>query len=194
VATVKIGTAIAAGLAMVSIVAGCGGSSAPKATPAASYVGMVCTAATDYAHQIKTLTSSVQSKAAANGSNPVAAKSDFVSFVEQFFSYSKQLTSRINAAGTPAVTGGAQIRTASLNALNQLDGEISDAREKAQALSTADPSQMREQAQEIGSQLSADTVAAKAQLTGHQALGVSQLDAAAHNNPSCLSLQNSKTP
>jgi hypothetical protein len=182
---------IAAAVAMP--LAACGGSSSGggaggsggSQTSASSYVHQICISISGFE---KNVTAGEQSlNALSSGGSPNLAK--LKSKVGQFFSSAAKASDtariQIDKAGTPAVQGGAKIRTALLTAFQTFSSSFNTAAKQSRALDANNSKQFQAGTLKLQAQLQQTSQGVSSALNG---LG-SSLDAAAKEDSACAAIE-----
>lgn len=117
-------------------VAGCGGSSSSGVSPAA-YVKSVCTAATSWRDAIQSAGTKLRSGVSTKSLGK--AKTEYVGFVNSLVAATEQAESQLKSAGSPSVSGGAQISGSLVRIFHNAKGALSQAASEAAALPTSSP-------------------------------------------------------
>jgi hypothetical protein len=151
-------------------------------------VHTVCSDVGVFVAKANSLSSQLSSEVTGDSSNMDAVKSNLIAFLSDLAGATKTFMTEMSGAGTPKVSGGAQVRTTLLNAINQLNSDISSAKAKAQGFSTSNSAAFESQVQALANQLSTQTNGLDTTLKGANGMGNSALISAAESDSACSSL------
>jgi hypothetical protein len=167
-------------LAVAAVLAGCGGAS--SVSPA-TYVKSICTALDGWKTRIQAAGSSLQASGLATAS-PANAKAQYLRFVSSLVGATRQTTSSLKAAGTPAVKDGAAIADSLDGAFQRGTQGLSTALSHARAIPTTSTSAFGSAATTVTSEIRA-ALQSIAAITPRSS---PQLRAAAVKEPNCRAL------
>ena len=193
---------VAGALLMALVLAACGGDdnsggdtgSSPGTTASTGTTGGGTVSADEYVHSVCTSMSTwvtdVQNLSNSFGSDvdPTdleATKNAIVDLFGQMVDATDKLISSLQAAGTPDVDNGDQIKAALNDSFTQARQALSDAKDQIANLDTSDPTQFATQLQGIGTAIQSSMSGITGSLSGLQA---PELEQAAANEPACASL------
>jgi hypothetical protein len=179
------GRALRAGALILVLVAavglaGCGGSSSVSPT---AYVKSICTALDNWKQQIQAAGRSLQSSGIATAS-PATAKTQYEGFVTTLVSSTRNTTSALKAAGSPAVKDGGTIAGGLSGAFQRGSQGLAVARSRAAAIPTTSAAAFESAATGVTSQIRS-ALQNIATITPRSS---PQLRAAAAKEPSCRAL------
>jgi hypothetical protein len=192
------------------LLAACGGggssssgssSSVPESPPSSTSSGTVeaktwatnvCQSTLDWVNAVQEKGQSFGSIAGGAGSLD-EAKTAFVSFFDSMITQTQTFLDQLQSAGTPDVEGGDQIVSSLTTGIQEVEDGFKDAKTKAEALPTDDPTAFTTQVTAIGTDM---TTAFDRIGNTFSALQNSELDQQAQDIPACQQLQaaGSSTP
>lgn len=188
----RVRRSAAIGVALLSFVASACGSSSPTPTTslsspsgtsspsaaeqaAAAYVAGFCKAFTDYLKQ-------APQSPLGSGSDLQKLKRFYISFFAGEISATHDLVTKIQALGTPAVPGGAQVSGALIKAFIGLESDSRSLREEAGSLPTSSPPAFNKAVNRLFGQFKQDS---KSTASGNPFQSDPQLLAAFRSSPEC---------
>ena len=131
--TAVIALALPAGAAQVSI---------------KQYVNSVCTSLTTFQDDVEGLSEQFQA-AVASQTDLEVVKSEFVNLFDSLLVTAQNLNADLQAAGTPKIANGGKIASSLRQGISDMESVISDARDDASALSTANRPQFVNEVQDL---------------------------------------------
>ena len=155
-----------------------GGSVSPE-----EYVKSVCTSMSTWVSDVQNLSNSFGSDV--DPTDLEATKNAIVDLFGQMLDATDTLISSLQAAGTPDIDNGDQIKAALSDSFTQARQALSDAKDQIANLDTSDPTQFATQLQGIGTAIQSSMSGITGSLSGLQA---PELEQAAANEPACASL------
>jgi hypothetical protein len=132
-------------LIVVSLVAGCGGSSGSSKVSASNYVKSVCSAILPLERDVVARSQAVN-KPSASATRAKRTLQGFLAAIEQD---SNRALSKIQSAGTPDISNGTTVANSIVQAFTRLRDAIHTAAGKASALPTDSPSKYSTAAQAL---------------------------------------------
>jgi hypothetical protein len=114
------------------------------------------------------------------------AKTAFVSFFDSMIGQTETFLNQLQSAGTPDVEGGDQVASALTTGIQEVEDGFKDAKTKAEALPTDDPTAFTQQVTAIGTDM---TTAFDRIGNTFSALQNSELDQQTKDIPACQQLQ-----
>jgi hypothetical protein len=184
---------IAAAVAMP--LAACGGSSSgggggaggsgPSQTSASSYVHQICTSISGFEKNVTAGEQSLNALSSSGAPNLAKLKTKVGQFFSSAAKASDTARSQIDKAGTPAVAGGAKIRTALLTAFQSFSTSFNSAAKQSKALDAKNPTTFQADTLKLQKQLQQTSQGVSSTLNG---LGTS-LDAAAKEDSACAAIE-----
>jgi hypothetical protein len=169
-------------LAMVAGLTGCGGSSAPAKVTATAYVTAVCGTVGPFEQQ---LTSRSKAFNPSDIKTPAEGRAVLKTFLSGVAADTDKALSRLKAAGTPEVTGGAHIYSQIVSAFTSLDTTMKQAAGDAAKLPTTTNAAFKTAATSLVS-----TVRGSLKTIGPSLRGLKSaaLIKAARKSPACVKL------
>jgi hypothetical protein len=161
-----------------------GGSSGSSNVSAATYVKSVCTALGPAIQDIKAKQGALAALATSN--DPAQVKTGLQDFISTAASDLGGAIPKLQAAGTPNISGGSTIQSALVTAFTQLKSALDAASTQAGSLPTNDPNAFKSGAATLGATLQSSLAGIQSGLAG---LKAPQLAAAAKAEPACTSLK-----
>jgi hypothetical protein len=171
---------------------GSGGSSSAAAggtVDSRTWATNVCQSTLDWVNAVQQKGQSFGSIASGAGSLD-EAKTAFVSFFDQMIGQTETFLNELKSAGTPDVEGGDQIASALTTGIQEVEDGFTDAKTKAQALPTDDPTAFTQQVTAIGTDM---TTAFDRIGNTFSALQNSELDQQTKDIPACQQLQSASS-
>jgi hypothetical protein len=183
---------IAAAVAMP--LAACGGSSSggghaagggSSQTSASSYVHQICTSISGFEKNVTDGEQSLNKLSQSPTPNLSKLKKQVGTFFSSAANASDTARTQIDKAGTPAVQGGAKIRTALLTAFKSFSTSFNSAAKQSKALDATNPTTFQADTVKLQQQLQKTSQGVSTTLNG---LGTS-LDAAAKEDSACAAIE-----
>ncbi len=168
-------------LAMTAVLAGCGGSSSSKVSPAA-YVKSICSTVGPFERSVQARSSALNLSSITDATH---GKQALQSFLNDVVADTDKAVSQLKAAGTPDVNNGQKISTALVGAFTQLRGALHQAATNAGSLPTSSPQAFKTAAQSLGNTVKGSMTSIGSSLQGLQS---PDLEKAAAKEPSCKTL------
>jgi hypothetical protein len=171
-------------LFVISLCAGCGGSSKSKSSASkvkpSAYVAAVCSAISPLERDVVTRSSALNSTTATNATQAKRTLQGFLTAVE---GDSEHALTQIKSAGTPDISNGEAVAGTIVRAFTQLRDAMKSAAAKATSLPTDSAASFKTAAQALGTSV-------KGSLNNINASGLSNpdLEKAAAKEPACKSL------
>lgn len=134
------------GAAALAVIAGCGEAGAPTRPSVTMWAGAVCTAISGWEDRIGAQLDEL-SAAMGDTTDPAVLSAVFVQSVGEHLAATKQLREEIEAAGSPALEGGADVAEDLGDAIAVLEDNLQKARVIAEDL--ADPLQFAQKSREL---------------------------------------------
>jgi len=163
------------------LASGCGGGSS-SGVSADFYIQTVCTAVRSWAHEIESRSGSLN---VAKITNARQGKAAIQTFLAAAVADTRQATSKLKAAGTPAISGGTQVSSALVSSFAQIETALRQGERKANALPADDPVAFPG----AGRALARDVQRALSNIgSGLSGLKSPELEKAAQKEPACVPL------
>jgi hypothetical protein len=160
---------------------GAGGDSGSSQTSAASYVHQICLSISGFEANVTAGETTLNKLSSTTSPDLTKLKTQVTLFFSSAAKASSTARTQIDKAGTPAVTGGAKIRSALLTAFQSFSTSFSAAATQSKKLDASNPTSFQAATVKLQQQLQKTSQGVSATLNG---LGTS-LDAAAKEDKAC---------
>ena len=147
------------------------------------YVKSVCTSMSTWVTDVQSLSNDF-----GTGIDPTdvqATKDALVDLFDQMLAATDTLISNLDAAGTPDIENGEEIRSSLSASFEQARSALDDAKTQVEALSVDDPAAFGTELQNIGTAIQSSMSGITGSLSG---LAAPELEQAAANEPACSAL------
>jgi hypothetical protein len=164
---------------------GSAGGSSSSQTSASSYVHQICLSISGFEKNVTAGEQSLNALSSSGSPNLTKLKTKVGQFFSSAAKASDTARTQIDKAGTPAVTGGAKIRTALLTAFQSFSTSFNSAAKQSKALDASNPTKFQADTVKLQQQLQKTSQGVSSTLNG---LGTS-LDAAAKEDSACAAIE-----